>query len=201
MQMADNEMTGQLTKEEKDTLLRIARMALEAAANHRKPPPLDLETVPERLRTLGASFVTLTKQGALRGCIGALNARSPLAEDVQQHAVDAALYDPRFIPVQADEIEAITIEVSVLSEPEPIPATDPMEIPKLLRPGVDGVVVRCGGRRATFLPQVWKKVSTPEQFLAMLCQKAGLPNEAWKQDNVQILVYHVECFHEKPTAE
>ena len=201
VQMADNDMTGQLTKEEKDTLLRIARMALEAAANHRKPPPLDLETVPERLRTLGASFVTLTKQGALRGCIGALNARSPLAEDVQQHAVDAALYDPRFIPVQADEIEAITIEVSVLSEPEPIPATDPMEIPKLLRPGVDGVVVRCGGRRATFLPQVWKKVSTPEQFLAMLCQKAGLPNEAWKQDNVQILVYHVESFHEKPTAE
>jgi AmmeMemoRadiSam system protein A len=198
---AENKMTTQLTKEEKDTLLRIARSALEAAAHHRKLPPLDLESLPKRLRVLGASFVTLSKQGALRGCIGALNAKSPLAEDVQQHAVDAALYDHRFIPVQADETEAISIEVSVLTEPQPIPATDPEDIPKLLRPGVDGVIVLCGERRATFLPQVWKKVPTPEQFLAMLCQKAGLPGEAWKQGNVQILVYHVDCFHEENPAE
>lgn len=190
-------MTTTLTKDEKRTLLQMARAALESAANHRKLVPIDLSSLPERLRAPGASFVTLTKLGKLRGCIGTLSARSPLAEDVRQHAVDAALYDHRFYPVQPDEIQSINIEVSVLSEPQAIPTLDPTLIPKLLRPGVDGVVILCGDRRATFLPQVWEKIPTPEQFLSMLCEKASIPSNAWMRGEVEILVYQVDSFHEE----
>jgi AmmeMemoRadiSam system protein A len=190
-----------LTKGEKKTLLEIARAALEAAANHRKLVPLDLNSLPERLQAPGASFVTLTKQGALRGCIGSLSAKSPLAEDVRQHALDAALYDHRFHPVQPEEIQSIAIEVSVLSEPQAIPTSDPAMIPKLLRPGVDGVVIRCGERRATFLPQVWEKIPIAEEFLSMLCQKASIPRNAWMRGDVDILVYQVESFHEETSEE
>jgi AmmeMemoRadiSam system protein A len=193
-------MKTKLTEDEKRVLLQMARAALEAAANHQKLAPVDLGTLPERLQAPGASFVTLTKLGTLRGCIGTLNAKAPLAEDVRQHAVDAALYDHRFFPVQPEEVQSIAIEVSVLSEPQAMPTSDPMMIPKLLRPGVDGVVILCGDRRATFLPQVWQKVSTPEEFLAMLCQKAGIPSDAWTRGDVEILIYQVESFHEKIPA-
>ncbi len=194
-------MTALLTKDEKNYLLQVARAALEAAVNRRQLPPLNLSTLPERLRAPGASFVTLTKLGALRGCIGTLNAEAPLVQDVRQHAVDAALYDHRFLPVQPDETQSIAIEVSVLTEPCPIPTADPDAIPDMLRPRVDGVVLLSGSKRATFLPQVWEKVPSPEQFLAMLCQKAGMPSDAWKQGNVEILVYQVESFHEDTSAE
>jgi AmmeMemoRadiSam system protein A len=194
-------MTTILTDDEKRTLLEMARAALDSAANHRKLAPIDLSALPERLRAPGASFVTLTKLGQLRGCIGSLSARSPLAEDVRQHAVDAALYDHRFYPVQPDEIQSISIEVSVLSEPKAIPTSDPAMIPKLLRPGMDGVVILCGDRRATFLPQVWEKIPTPEQFLSMLCEKASIPSDAWKRGEVEILVYQVESFHEEVSED
>jgi AmmeMemoRadiSam system protein A len=194
-------MTTILTKGEKKILLEMARAALDAAANHRKLVPLDLSSLPERLQAPGASFVTLTKQGALRGCIGSLSAKSPLAEDIRQHALDAALYDHRFHPVQPEEIQSIVIEVSVLGEPQAIPTSDPAMIPKLLRPGVDGVVILCGERRATFLPQVWEKIPTAEEFLSMLCQKASIPSNAWTRGDVEILVYQVESFHEEISEE
>jgi AmmeMemoRadiSam system protein A len=194
-------MTAMLSKDEKEYLLRVARAALEAATEDRKLSPLDPSELPERLQAPGASFVTLTKQGALRGCIGALNAEVPLVEDVRQHAVDAARHDHRFHRVTPDETKSIAIEVSVLSEPQPISTTDPDAILKVLRPGVDGVVVLSGSRRATFLPQVWEKVPSPEEFLTMLCQKAGMPGEAWKQGEVEILIYQVESFHEDTSAE
>jgi AmmeMemoRadiSam system protein A len=194
-------MTAMLSKDEKEYLLRVARAALEAATHDRQLSPLDLSELPERLQAPGASFVTLTKQGALRGCIGTLNAEVPLVEDVRQHAVDAARHDHRFHPVTPDESQSIAIEVSVLSQPQPISTTDPDEIPKVLRPSVDGVVVLSGSRRATFLPQVWEKVRSPEEFLTMLCQKAGMSGDAWKQGDVEILIYQVESFHEDTSAE
>lgn len=194
-------MATRLTKDEKNTLLQMARSALEAAANHRKLAPLDLNSLSEGLQAPGASFVTLTKMGELRGCIGTLKAQSPLAEDVRQHAVDAALYDHRFIPVQPEEVQSIVIEVSVLSEPQAIPTSDRAMIPKLLRPGVDGVVILSGERRATFLPQVWEKIPIPEQFLAMLCQKASIPSDAWMREEIEILIYQVESFHEEISEE
>lgn len=125
----------------------------------------------------GASFVTLTKHGSLRGCIGTLEAYRPLGRDVAGHAVDAAVRDPRFWPVTADEYPELDIEVSVLSEPEPMPVADRAGLERMLRPGVDGLVLadRGGRHRATFLPQVWDELPEPHDFVAHLLAKAGLP--------------------------
>ncbi len=189
-------MQPTLSPKEKEILLRLAREALEAAACGRPLPPLDLSGLPERLRRPGASFVTLTEKGVLRGCIGTLEARMPLAEDVRQHAAAAALYDYRFFPVQPEELQHIRVEVSVLSEPRPLDYERPEDLPGLLRPGIDGVILARGDRRATFLPQVWEKVPQPERFLSQLCEKAGLPPEAWRRGRVQVYTYQVEHFQE-----
>lgn len=164
-------------------------------------PTLELTEFPATLRAPGASFVTLTKHGALRGCIGTLEARLPLAEDVRRRAVDAATRDYRFPPVRAQELAEIHIEVSVLSAPEPLRYGNPQEIPHLLRPGTDGVVLVSGMRRSTFLPQVWERVPEPERFLEMLCQKAGLAPDAWRYEPLHLLTYQVHSFCEGDEAE
>lgn len=185
-----------LTTEEKQTLMRLAREALRAAVTGHHLPPLDLRSVPERLAGPGATFVTLTRQGALRGCIGALQAQVPLGEDVRQHAVAAALDDFRFPPVQASELESIEIEVSVLTEPQLLAYDGPEDLVRRLRPDVDGVILTSGLHRATFLPQVWEKVPDAELFLGMLCEKAGLPADAWREGHLQVQIYQVESFTE-----
>lgn len=189
-------MRAPLTNQEKQTLMRLAREALLACVTGRRLPPLELKSVPERLGSLGATFVTLTRRGALRGCIGALQAQIPLAEDVRQHAVAAALDDFRFSPVQPDELDQIEIEVSVLTEPEPLRYEGPEDLIRRLSPGVDGVILTSGAHRATFLPQVWEKVPDAELFLEMLCEKAGLPAGAWREGRLQVSTYQVESFHE-----
>jgi AmmeMemoRadiSam system protein A len=185
-----------LSEEVKMKLLALARDALHAAAERRQPKPLDLSALPEILQKRGASFVTLTKDYALRGCIGTLEARLPLAEDVRQHAMAAALHDFRFAPVTADEVDHIQIEISVLNQPEKLEYRDAEELLQLLRPGNDGVIISDGLRRATFLPQVWEKIASPSMFLTMLCEKAGLPSDAWKRGHPDVYVYQVETIHE-----
>ncbi|MGD8554005.1 MAG: AmmeMemoRadiSam system protein A [Anaerolineales bacterium] len=190
-----------LPSEEKQQLLRLAREALEAAVCGRTPPPLDLSALPERLRIPAATFVTLTRGEVLRGCIGSLDAKVPLAQDVQEHAVAAALHDFRFPPVRPVELEFIGIEVSVLTAPQLLEYSLPDEIPDRLRPGIDGVILISGPDRATFLPQVWEKVADPEQFLSMLCQKAGLTRHAWRKGDIRVLTYQVDSFHQPPISD
>ena len=113
-------MEGSLSDEEKKTLLLLARQALITAANGESLKPLNLDDMPQRLRVPGASFVTLTRGGLLRGCIGTLKEQLPLADDVRQHAVAAALSDYRFPSVKPEEVEEIEIEVSVLTTPQPL---------------------------------------------------------------------------------
>ena len=189
-------MEAPLLDGEKQTILRFARQALYAAAHNQQLPPLDLDSLTPRLRAPGASFVTLTKDGQLRGCIGTLQKQFPLAEDVRQHAIDAALHDYRFASVQPEEVDKIEIEVSVLTTPQPLEYSQPEDLPHLLRPDVDGVILIQGAHRATFLPQVWSKVPDAEIFLDMLCEKALLPRGEWRQVCLEILTYQVECFHE-----
>ncbi|HEY42401.1 MAG TPA: AmmeMemoRadiSam system protein A [Anaerolineae bacterium] len=191
-------MEGHLSDDEKKTLLLLARQALIAAANGDLLEPLNLDDLTQRLRMPGASFVTLTRNELLRGCIGTLKKQLPLAEDVRQHAVAAALSDYRFPPVQPEEIDEIEIEVSVLTTPQPLEYKHPDELPKLLRPGIDGVIVTHGNNRGTFLPQVWEKVPDAETFLGMLCEKAFLPQDAWCQGHLEFFTYQVESFHETP---
>ena len=185
-----------LTPEEKQTLLKLARQSLEAGVRGTALPALDPDTLTPALRSDGASFVTLTVDGDLRGCIGALEPYQSLAADVCEHAVAAALEDYRFPPVQGKELARIQIEVSRLTIPVPLEYTDPADLLTRIRPGVDGVILRDGSRRATFLPQVWEKISDPASFLANLCYKMGAAPDTWKRKHLDVKIYQVEEFRE-----
>jgi len=188
---------GGLTPEEKRELLKLAREALEMGVRGQSMTSLDLDSLPTTLREPGASFVTLTKNGQLRGCIGTLEARLPLAEDVREHAVAAGLDDYRFPPVSPRELDEIEIEISRLTAPQPREYTSPEELLKALRPGIDGVVLCDHFRRATFLPQVWQQLPEPESFLDHLCQKMGAPRDYWRCNPLRVEIYQVEEFHEE----
>ena len=189
-------MDDQLTREEQKTLLSLAREALERAVRGGKLPHLDLSTLTAHLREKGASFVTLTTRGDLRGCIGTLEAHQALAEDVRQHAVEAALNDYRFPPVTPAELNGISLEVSRLTAPFPLDYTSSEDLLIKLRPHVDGVILRDGSRRATFLPQVWEKIPEPAEFLDNLCYKMGAEAGLWRKKHLNVQIYQVEEFHE-----
>jgi AmmeMemoRadiSam system protein A len=184
-----------LNTEDRSSLLRLARRAVTLAAYDRPLRAVEVDSASAELQAPGAAFVTLTRGGALRGCIGGLEARQSLAADVCEHAYAAAREDPRFEPVRPDELETLHIEVSRLGPPAPLDVPPEQRL-DALRPGVDGVILRRGRLRATFLPQVWEKVHDPLEFLDMLCDKAGLPRGAWRQGDVEMLVYPVESFAE-----
>ncbi len=183
-----------LNPQERSILLRLARQALDEAVNGELLEPLDMSTLPLALQAEGASFVTLTRRGELRGCIGALEAHQPLAEDVREHAVAAALQDYRFPPVSPEELPEIDIEISRLTPSQPLPYATVEELLRCLRPGMDGVVLKYGGRRATFLPQVWEKIPDPAVFLSALCQKMGAPSDLWQRHQLEVFIYQVEEF-------
>jgi AmmeMemoRadiSam system protein A len=188
-------MSSALTPEEKQALLRVARRALEAAVRGQRPPGPEAG-LPARLRAPGCSFVTLTRGGKLRGCIGGLQAEAPLHEDVARRAAQAALRDYRFPPVTPDELRDIEVEVSVLTPPEPLSYAGPDDLAARLRPGLDGVVLEWGGRKATFLPQVWEHAPDAEEFLGLLCEKLGVQADAWRTLPLSVWVYAVIKFTE-----
>ncbi len=190
-------MEGLLSPQERLILLRLARQAIEEAIQGKPSSPLDLQSLPEALRQPGASFVTLTIHGELRGCIGALEAYQPLAEDVREHAAGAALQDYRFLPVNEVELNDIEIEVSRLTPPQPLKYKTPQELLECLRQGVDGVILRDGMHRSTFLPQVWDKLPDPADFLSHLCAKMGSSPNTWRYRPLQVYTYQVEEFHEE----
>lgn len=127
----------------------------------------------------GATFVTLTQRGQLRGCIGSLEAQRPLAIDIAENAIAAAFRDPRFPPLAEDEFSRTRVEVSLLTPAEPFPVASEADALSRLRPGIDGLILSYGRRRATFLPQVWESLPEARQFVAQLKLKAGLPADFW----------------------
>ena len=189
-------MQDKLTLEEQQTLLRLAREAMTLRVKVEKLPRLDVSTLTPHLREDGASFVTLTMRGELRGCIGALEAYQPLAEDVREHAIASALEDPRFPPVSERELRAIQIEISRLTRPHPLDYKNAEDLLSKLRPHVDGVILRDGMRRATFLPQVWGKIPQPDEFMDNLCYKMGANYDVWRVKHLEVLTYQAEEFHE-----
>jgi AmmeMemoRadiSam system protein A len=191
-------MQDKLTLEEQKMLLHTARQAMECGVRREKLPPVDERSLPSHLRENGASFVTLTIRGELRGCIGALEPRQPLVEDVREHAIAAALDDPRFPPVSEDELDRIQIEVSRLTPPVPLEYKDADDLLAKLRPHMDGVILRDGFRRATFLPQVWEKIPECAQFLNYLCYKMGANENTWRTRHLEVFTYQVEEFRESP---
>lgn len=162
-------------------LVPLARKAIadELGPRQRRPAAVD---GPDWLREPGATFVTLTRGGRLRGCIGSLEAWRGVGEDVASNARSAAFHDPRFPPLSASELADLRVEVSLLSASEPIVFTDKADARAQLRPGVDGVILTARGHRGTFLPQVWDELPDPADFLAHLKRKAGLAASYWGPD-------------------
>jgi AmmeMemoRadiSam system protein A len=183
-------------KFEQEELLQIAREAINMSVRGLPLPNLSLKNLPPNLQLEGASFVTLTKFDNLRGCIGTLEPYQPIALDVQEHAVAAALQDPRFPRVLPEEIPNINIEVSVLTPKQVLHYDDPQDLIQKIRPKIDGVVLQDGFLKATFLPQVWDQLEEPEAFLSHLCLKMGASSDLWRKKPLQVYTYQVQEFRE-----
>ncbi len=163
------------------TLLRLARASLEeklrGAVEDRGSG--EVRSDESWLDEPAATFVTLRREGELRGCIGSVEIVRPLLEDVRRNAVAAALRDPRFPPLSAAELEDVDLEVTLLSAPQPISFTSEKDALDQLRPGEDGLLMQWQHHRATYLPQVWEMLPDPSAFLASLKRKAGLAPDFW----------------------
>ena len=185
-----------VSDEEKRQLLTLARQTIASHFTEEKQPLPDAPW----LRQPAATFVTLKKAGMLRGCIGNLQAVDALAASVRRNALAAAFSDSRFSPLAAEELPAVDIEISLLSQAKKLDYTDADDLCRRLRPGIDGVILRAGSRGATFLPQVWEQLPAAERFLSQLCLKAGLPADFWRSDQPngqpEIFIYQVEHFAE-----
>ncbi|MDA8165060.1 MAG: AmmeMemoRadiSam system protein A [Desulfobacteraceae bacterium] len=197
--MADSMV--QLTREQGQVLVRLARRTLEARLGA-TPPGAEQEALTsalqeELLRENRGTFVCLKSGGELRGCIGSLVGDAPLAEGVRRNAVNAAFQDHRFLPLGAGELGRVRIEVSVLTPPQPLAFADGADLIAKLRPHVDGVIIRKGLAGATFLPQVWEQLPQADSFLAHLCRKAGLPPDTWRYPGLEVMTYQVQAFSEE----
>jgi AmmeMemoRadiSam system protein A len=175
-----------------DTLLPIARAAIASQRGRENAPQVNAPWLNEP----GACFVTLTQRGRLRGCIGTLEAYRPLLVDVRANARAAAFSDPRFTPLRAEELAYTTIEISLLSAMQPLSFASEADALAQLRPYIDGIVFEYGHYRSTFLPQVWEQLPEPDEFLAHLKAKAGLPAAFW-HDDVRLCRYTVSKFTEQ----
>ena len=190
--------TGQssYSPKERKFLLELARKTVVDYVTDAQIPTVDEAKVPENLTEMKACFVTLTKGGRLRGCIGGFFPRAPLYQEVIQMAVSAATRDRRFPLVEPKELDQIRIEISVLTVPERLKFDSPEQLLAKLRPHVDGVILQVRSRQSTYLPQVWEKLPDKETFLGHLAEKAGLPSSAWRSPQAAVLTYQVEAFQE-----
>jgi AmmeMemoRadiSam system protein A len=188
--MRSSEPATPLAATEREALRDLAWRAVRAGLD---VPwiDVDLGALPPRLSAPGASFVSLHRDGKLRGCMGRLEPTRPLAEDVAGNARAAAFFDPRFPPLAPAELDGLELEISVLGAPEPLPATDEADLLRRLRPGVDGLIVEAGGRRATFRPAVWRQIPAPGEFVGQLRKKAGISERA-AFDRLSFRRYRVE---------
>jgi len=189
-------MAEKLSETDKTELLKIARDAISSAVKGQPLEKINLDSFSAKLQADGASFVTLTKERKLRGCIGALEAFQPLVMDVQEHAIAAAQEDFRFNPVSINEIESLKIEISRLTPLQKLDFEDNNDLISKLRPGIDGVLLKDGIRRATFLPQVWDQISNGQDFLSHLCMKMGALPDLWQKKHLDVYIYQVEEFKE-----
>lgn len=183
-----------LTEQQGQTLLKIARMTIAGNLG------MEVENIDAQAAVPDVecgTFVTLKKNGQLRGCIGNLQAMGSVTEGIQRNARSAAFHDSRFPPLTIEEFDQLEIDISVLSQAQVLEYSDGSDLISKLRPGIDGVILQLGGAGATFLPQVWDQLPDAEQFLGHLCRKAGLAETAWQDSHPQIEVYQVQCFEEE----
>lgn len=182
-----------LSAEDKQNCLELARESIRYGLEHGTKIPVNAHDYSAPLQQKFATFVTLHKNGSLRGCIGALEAYQPLINDVAEHAYSAAFSDPRFPKVEQSEFDLLDIEISVLSTPEEIKFTDENDLINQIRPGIDGLILEYGFNRGTFLPSVWEQLPDKKEFLNHLKMKAGLQANWW-DDNVKVSRYETLLF-------
>ncbi len=185
-----------MTREEKKLLLNYTRRAIEGVFEGITQIEVDENALSEKTKEKGATFVTLTIDGKLRGCIGKLVAVNPMYKDIVENAVSAAFGDYRFSHLSKDELKKVNIEISILSKAEELKYKDGKDLLKKLEDEKPGVIIEKGQNTATFLPQVWEDLTVPEDFLSNLCVKAGLSSEEWKNGDLKVRRYKVEKFKE-----
>jgi AmmeMemoRadiSam system protein A len=192
MSSAELPAHGERWQERFGELLKdVARRSIAQGLRTGRPLAVDPEVFPTALRAKRASFVTLRRNGKLRGCIGTLEADVPLVVGVAENAFKAAFRDPRFSPLAEGDLSEIESHISVLSSLERVEVSSESDLLAKLRPGVDGVVLRQGLQRGTFLPSVWEELPDAAQFVRQLKRKAGLPAEHWS-DTLEVWRYTAE---------
>ena len=184
-------MNNKYNEENRKQLLNLAKESIQHGLDTGRPLKIDIDQYPPELTKPCATFVTLKKQGQLRGCIGMLEAVRPLAQDIAENAFSAAFRDPRFPPLEKDELDLLEIHLSILSHPEPVTFASEQDLLTQVRPGIDGLILEEGSRRGTFLPSVWQSLPDTRQFLRHLKQKAGLPADYWS-DSLKVFRYTTE---------
>ena len=188
---------GTISEAQGQALIALARQTISRHLGRLVPAAVDPLLAAPALQVQSGTFVTLKLHGQLRGCIGSLLATGSIVEGVRENAINAAFEDPRFPPLTVEELDAVAIEVSVLTEPQPLEYQDAADLLTRLRPGRDGLIIRKGVCSATFLPQVWEQLPDPHQFLTHLCLKAGLAADAWQREHLAVLTYQVRYFEEQ----
>ncbi len=191
--------TSELTRSEGQILVRLARQTL---INHFFPEtPLHEITASDLqnncFQQFNGTFVTIKKNGRLRGCIGNIMPQQSIPEGIRQNTIQAAIHDSRFPPLRAEELDQVHISISILSQPQALPYINGQDLLAKLRPHVDGVILRKGNAGATFLPQVWEQLPDKSAFLSALCRKAGLPPSAWQETPLEVFTYQAQYFDEK----
>ncbi|MCF8067648.1 MAG: AmmeMemoRadiSam system protein A [Desulfobacterales bacterium] len=189
-----------MTEKEKKDLLVLARSVITASLI-KSEAAMQPENLSPALTEERGCFVTLHKSGMLRGCIGTIEPVDSLFKGVEENAIKAAFSDPRFPQLSIDELGEIDIEISVLTVPVPLAFVDGEDLLRQLKPDVHGVILSQGYRRSTFLPQVWKQLSDPKDFLVNLCKKGGMGTDCWQSTETNVSVYEVEYFGELTVAE
>ncbi|QSA98313.1 AmmeMemoRadiSam system protein A [Methylococcus sp. EFPC2] len=198
--MSSNKHACSLPSSQQRFLMELARQSIRHGLEYGKPLAVNIAALPEDLAAPRASFVTLEKNGRLRGCIGSLQASRALALDIAENAYAAAFRDPRFQPVSAEEVDALEIHLSLLTAPEPMAFASEADLLAQITPEVDGLVLEDGVHRGTFLPSVWESLPDRTDFLRHLKQKAELPADYWSS-SLRVSRYRTEVVSEESAAE
>ena len=188
--------TDQLTEEEGRYLLSFARKTIEQKIFN-LGAQLELESFDSKpFSEKRGTFVTLTIDGGLRGCIGNIVPQESLLDGVKANAINAAFRDPRFEPLSEKEWEKVKIEISILTDPKPLDYSNRKDLLEKMEQGTDGVILKKGYNQSTFLPQVWEQLPDKKEFLTHLCLKAGLDGNEWEKGKLEVSTYQVQAFEE-----
>jgi len=186
-----------MTRKTQKYLIQIAHNTLEYYFDTGKILEIsDAESLSFELREEQGTFVTLTKNDELRGCIGHIEPIQAVYLDIIDNTLSAAFADSRFEPLTKDELNQIKIEISILSKPQKLVYSSADDLLDKLVPSKHGVIISLGKKDATYLPQVWEMFETNEEFLSSLCQKAGILAEEWRRGKLELQIYEAEVFGE-----